>query len=125
MSDMDHNSQIDETQIFRLAMQDAEDESLETLEAAADIFDQLHSEPHVHAWTPTSGMDRLVGDVWQDPYECGCGATAWKMNWCGTIQFVDIQMPKAPSPRGAPDAGIGEDASNVNQVQANVQQLQG
>ena len=40
MSDMDHNSQIDETQIFRLAMQDAEDESLETLEAAADIFDQ-------------------------------------------------------------------------------------
>ena len=41
MSDMDHNSQIDETQIFRLAMQDAEDESLETLEAAADIFDQL------------------------------------------------------------------------------------
>ncbi len=82
-------------QIFQAALRDAEDEDLETLEAGATSYDALTLAPHVHNWKPTHGHSRLVGDVWQHPHECDCGATAWKQNWCGKLHFVDIRTPAA------------------------------
>ena len=78
---------------FEAALFDADLEDIETLEAGAAFYDRLGLEPHRHAWTPLARRSRLVGDVWQYPHECGCGATAWKQNWCGKTMFVDISMP--------------------------------
>ncbi len=90
----------------RAALQDADHEDLETLAAGAAMRDRLFPGPHAHAWVPRAGRDRLVGDVWQYPYGCGCGATAWRQNWCGKVTFVNIQTPQ-------PGALIQNDAWNT------------
>ena len=76
----------------RAALQDDVDEELESLRAA--MYDQLQGHAnHTHSWVPKAGKDRFIGGVWQYPYECGCGATAWKQRRDNTFWFVDIQKP--------------------------------
>ena len=84
---------MDPKDAMKTAMRDAEDESTDNLAVAAGMIDMVKGGPHRHAWWPRPGRDRLVGDVWQYPYECACGATAWKQNWCGEVQYVDVQEP--------------------------------
>ena len=80
---------------FKAALRDAEDESLETLEAGATLMDSWGIPPHVHQWKPTNGSSRLVGDVWQQPLQCPCGATAWSQNWAGKTYYVDVRAVAA------------------------------
>ena len=85
---------------FQAALLDAEFESVETLAAGAAMYDQLGINPHIHAWAPRAGRDRIVNGTMLYPYECSCGATAWKEQWGDRVQhafdetrFVDIRIP--------------------------------
>ena len=66
---------------------------VESLPRKAATSERLNPGPHIHTWTKRTGRERLFGDVWQQPHECRCGATAWKQTWCGKVEFVDIQQP--------------------------------
>ena len=84
--------------ITRAALQDADLEDLETLGARAAMYDRLHGpDNHTHSWVPQAEKNRIVGEVWQYPYECGCGATAWKQERNGKTWFVDIRRPAPAS----------------------------
>ena len=75
-------------------LQDADLEDLETLGARADMYDHIQGpDNHTHSWVPRAGKDRLVDNVWQYQYECGCGATAWKQRRDNAFWFVDIRKP--------------------------------
>ena len=80
--------------ITRAALQDADLEDLETIGDGAAMYDHLQGpDNHTHSWVPRAGKDRLVDNVWQHPYECGCGATAWKQKQEGTFKFFGIRRP--------------------------------
>ena len=77
----------------RWAQHEAEEIGTDDLQAAADMYDRLVAGPHEHQWEPVAGGPRLVGDVFQHPHECACGARAWQQRWCGATMFVDIREP--------------------------------
>ena len=51
---------MNQEEIYRAARRDAEEEDLDSLAAAAAVYDRLGITPHVHTWTPRAGRDRLV-----------------------------------------------------------------
>ncbi len=63
-----------------------------------EVMETLGDPVHKHHWTlgthPGSNVrERLVGDVFQDPVICECGATAWRFNWCGELRVTDVREP--------------------------------
>ena len=50
---------------------------------------------HDHRWRPDgSRWTRLVGDVYQEPVACDCGATAWRHRWAGLGQVITgVKVP--------------------------------
>ena len=60
---------------------------------------------HDHQWGPdATRWTRLVGDVYQRPVACDCGATAWQRRWAGLGQVITgVKAPAVhPAREGRP-----------------------